>query len=91
MPSEVFLEPFVDAARAADFLSITPRRLLDMARTGELPAHPLGSGGRKTWRFLLSELHDYFRTGPTKKVFTERPTHSMVRPQAGPVAIGTKG
>jgi hypothetical protein len=48
MDPEVFLEPFVDAARAADFLSITPRRLLDMARGQELPAHPLGSGRRKT-------------------------------------------
>jgi Helix-turn-helix domain len=91
MTSEVFPEPFVDAARAADFLSITPRRLLDMARSGELPAHPLGSGKRKTWRFLLSELHDHIRTGITKKVFTERATHSMVRPQAGPGAIGTEG
>ena len=89
--TDQILERFVDADEAGKFLSLTRRRILELARAGELPAHPLGSGGRKTWRFLLSELHDYFRTGPTKKVFTERPTHSMVRPQAGPVAIGTKG
>jgi hypothetical protein len=84
MDPEVFLEPFVDAARAADFLSITPRRLLDMARGQELPAHPLGSGRRKTWRFLLSELHNYIRTGSAKKMFTERATRGMVRAKAVP-------
>ena len=50
------LEPFVDANRAADFLSIKPRQVLALARTGRLPAHPLGTGPRKVWRFRLSEL-----------------------------------
>jgi hypothetical protein len=27
-----------------------------MARKGEIPAHPLGLGRRKTWRFRLSEI-----------------------------------
>jgi hypothetical protein len=49
-------ENFVDAARAADFLSLKPRRVLELARSGELPAHPLGSGVRRIWRFRLSEL-----------------------------------
>src|SRR5258705_13879644 len=50
------LEPFVDAARAADFLSLKPRRVLELARSGELPAYPLGIGKRRVWRFRLSEL-----------------------------------
>jgi hypothetical protein len=50
------LEPFVDAARAADFLSLKPRRVLELARSGKLPAHPLGNGLRRVWRFRLSEL-----------------------------------
>jgi excisionase family DNA binding protein len=50
------LEPFVDAERAAQFLSVTPRYLLELARKGELPAHPLGNGSRRIWRFRLSEL-----------------------------------
>jgi hypothetical protein len=29
---------------------------LQMARTGEIPAHPIGTGPRRTWRFRLSEL-----------------------------------
>ena len=31
-----------------------------MARAGEIPAHPLGQGKRKQWRFRLSELADAF-------------------------------
>ena len=49
-------EPFVDATRAAEFLSVTARYLLGLARRGHIPAHPLGSGQRKQWRFRLSEL-----------------------------------
>ena len=55
-------EPFVDAQRAAEFLSVTPRYLLARARSGEIPAHPLGSGPRKVWRFRLSELSRAFNT-----------------------------
>lgn len=49
-------ERFVDAVRAAELLGITPRRLLEMARAGQVPAYPLGIGSRKTWRFRLSEI-----------------------------------
>lgn len=49
-------EPFVDANRAAEFLCLRPRRLLELARQGAIPAHPLGDGKRKAWRFRLSEL-----------------------------------
>ena len=49
-------EPFVDAARAAGFLSLSPRRVLTLARTGAIPAYPLGNGQRRVWRFRLSEL-----------------------------------
>ena len=49
-------EPFVDATRAAEWLGITSRRLLEMARAGQIPAYPLGAGSRKTWRFRLQEI-----------------------------------
>lgn len=49
-------EPFVDAAKAAQFLSLQPRRVLQLARQGLLPGYPLGSGTRHVWRFKLSEL-----------------------------------
>jgi len=50
------LEGFVDAARAAAFLAVKPRWLLELARAGKIPAHPLGDGKRRVWRFRLSEL-----------------------------------
>jgi len=49
-------EPFVDAVRAGEFLSLRPRRVLELAREGAIPAHPLGEGVRRVWRFRLSEL-----------------------------------
>jgi hypothetical protein len=54
-------EYFVDAAEAAKFLRINPRTLMKMARDCEVPAHPLGDGPRKLWRFLLSELDEWLR------------------------------
>jgi hypothetical protein len=61
-------EPFVDADAAAEFLSIRPRRLLQLAREGRLPGHPLGAGLRRVWRFRYSELAaamlDYGRQSP---------------------------
>jgi hypothetical protein len=56
MTPEILFEPFVDAARAAEFLSVKPRWLLELARAGGVPAHPLGDGKRRVWRFRLSEL-----------------------------------
>lgn len=56
MTPDVFLEPFVDAARAAEFLCIRPRWLMELARAGKIPAHPLGDGNHRIWRFRLSEL-----------------------------------
>jgi hypothetical protein len=50
------IEPFVDADKAAEFLVITRRRVLEMARADEIPAHAIGEGKRKMWRFRLSEL-----------------------------------
>jgi len=49
-------EQFVDAVRAAEFLSIRPRQLLELARANALPGHPIGGGKRRVWRFRLSEL-----------------------------------
>ena len=49
-------ERFVDSETAAEFLSVRQKWILLMARQGELPAHPLGQGQRRIWRFRLSEL-----------------------------------
>lgn len=61
-------EYFVGADDAAGFLQHAPRRVKDLARSGSIPAHPIGDGARKVWRFLLSELYQHMvsrRTGST--------------------------
>lgn len=50
------LEPFVDATKAAEFVNLRPRRLLQLARDGSIPAYPVGDGQRRVWRFRLSEI-----------------------------------
>jgi hypothetical protein len=54
-------EPFVDAVEAGEFLHLRPRRVLELARQGEIPAYPLGQGKRRVWRFRLSEVADAIR------------------------------
>ena len=54
-------EPFVDAAEAGEFLHLRPRRVLELARQGLIPAYPLGQGKRRVWRFRLSEVADAIR------------------------------
>jgi excisionase family DNA binding protein len=46
-------EPFVDANKAAEFLGISRRHLLNLVRAGKLPAHKIGY---RTWTFRLGEL-----------------------------------
>lgn len=50
------IEPFVDAEKAAEFASMRRRRLLELARRGLIPAHPIGDGQRRQWLFRLSEI-----------------------------------
>jgi excisionase family DNA binding protein len=56
-------EPYVDPDTAAAFLNTNRLRVIRMARSGSLPAHPLGAGKRRQWRFKLSELDKHMRTG----------------------------
>lgn len=50
-------EPFVSAQKAADFLDVSRRYVLSLARKGISGAYPLGTGiQRKIWVFRLSEL-----------------------------------
>jgi hypothetical protein len=53
---DYFPEPFVDAEKTAAFLSLRPRRVLELARARRIPAYPLGDGQRRVWRFRLSEV-----------------------------------
>jgi excisionase family DNA binding protein len=60
--STAIFESFVDAGRTALFLDVNRKTLLKLARKGRLPAHPLGDGRRKLWRFRISELDRWMQT-----------------------------
>jgi len=72
-------EHFVDANDAAKFLSITRRRVLDLARAGQLPSHPIGHGTRRTRLFRLSEIAVAI-TSPKKSGFMSEEKTLMVPP-----------
>lgn len=44
---------------AAAYLGFDVKTITRWARQGYLPAHPLGEGKRKFWRFLESELSEW--------------------------------
>ena len=54
-------ERFVDAVSAASVLGINPKTLQRWSRQGILPAHPIGEGRRRYWRYLTSELDAWLR------------------------------
>lgn len=41
---------------AAQLIGTNPRTLVKWARQGYVPAHPLGEGKRRLWRFFRCEL-----------------------------------
>jgi excisionase family DNA binding protein len=55
------LEPYVSPEDAAAFLKIKRLKLIRMARSGSVPAYPLGPGKRRQWRFKLSELDKHMQ------------------------------
>jgi excisionase family DNA binding protein len=57
------IEPYVGPEEAAEFLKIGRLKIIRMARSGMLPAHPLGTGERRQWRFKLSELGRHMQRG----------------------------
>jgi len=58
-----FPEPYVGPDQAAAFLNTNRLKVIRMARSGSLPAHPLGGGNRRQWRFKLSELDRHMQEG----------------------------
>jgi hypothetical protein len=74
------LEGFVDADEAGKFLSLTRRRILELARAGKLPGHPIGHGARRVWRFRLSEL----AASVVKNVFTSQNDPAIRNPTGAP-------
>ena len=50
------VEHFVDAAKVAEFLSVSRKHVLRLSKLERIPAHPISFGQRNTWRYLLSEV-----------------------------------
>jgi excisionase family DNA binding protein len=44
---------------AAEYLGMDEKTVTRWARCGYLPAHPLGEGKRKFWRFMENELEEW--------------------------------
>jgi predicted site-specific integrase-resolvase len=58
----------LDADEAAQVLKMDSRTLIRWARLGYVPAHPMGEGKRKLWRFLEHELLEWLEAQkPDKK------------------------
>jgi hypothetical protein len=83
------LERFVDADEAATFLSIKRRRILELARAGKLPVHPIGDGARRVWRFRLSELAAAL-SSTDKPGFSSQQKTGMVQPSAHPARLSRR-
>jgi excisionase family DNA binding protein len=59
-------EHFVPAEVIAEYLGVARATVLALARRGELPAHPLPTGGkgiRRTFRFRMSEILAHIEKG----------------------------
>jgi predicted site-specific integrase-resolvase len=62
--------------QAAKVLQMDRRTLIAWARLGYVPAHPLGEGKRKLWRFLEHELLDWVEAQESSK---KRPPASTMK------------
>jgi excisionase family DNA binding protein len=49
----------MDPRETAEYLRLDEKTITRWARKGYIPAHPLGEGKRKFWRFLEHELADW--------------------------------
>jgi excisionase family DNA binding protein len=66
-PEQVNVGPFrssrpMDPREAAEYLHLDKKTVTEWARKGYIPAHPLGEGTRKIWRFLEHELVDWLNS-----------------------------
>jgi hypothetical protein len=50
----------LDANEAAAIMRMDSRTLIRWARLGYVPAHPLGEGKRRLWRFIEEEILEWF-------------------------------
>jgi len=61
---------WMTAKQAAQYLQLSTRHVIELARAGALPGHTLSGTQRHVWRFLASELDSAMLGAPV--VLTER-------------------
>ena len=66
LPFRPAVHPMTPVAAAA-YLGLDVKTVTRWARQGYLPAHPLGEGRRKFWRFFESELREWLDSKTNKK------------------------
>src|SRR5580658_8017114 len=73
----------LDATEAAAIIRMDSRTLIRWARLGYVPAHPLGEGKRRLWRFIESELLEWFeQRSIAQKRFPARSIDSAISARA---------
>jgi excisionase family DNA binding protein len=73
--SDPMTDHLLDAQEAAQILRMDRRTLVRWARIGYVPAHPLGEGKRKLWRFREHELLEWVEARETDR---KRPPTSTI-------------
>ncbi len=71
----------LDAREAAFILKMNSRTLVRWARCGYVPAHPLGEGKRRIWRFFESELLEWVKN--RESTFIQDPAGSSLKAAIG--------
>jgi predicted site-specific integrase-resolvase len=67
----------LDAKEAARVLKMDSRTLVCWARRGYVPAHPLGEGKRRIWRFFESELLKWVEN--QENAYARKPPRSTLK------------
>jgi predicted site-specific integrase-resolvase len=67
----------LDAKEAARVLKMDSRTLVCWARRGYVPAHPLGEGKRRIWRFFESELLEWVEN--QENAYARKPPRSNLK------------
>ena len=72
----------LDAEEAAALIKMDSRTLLRWARLGYVPAHPLGEGKRRLWRFIEDELLEWFENRSYERKLPARSMESAIGARA---------
>ncbi len=65
----------LDATEAAALIRMDSRTLIRWARLGYVPAHPLGEGKRRLWRFSENEIIDWYEK---RSLVQKRPSGRVI-------------